>query len=276
MDLVKVNSEIKKTIYDELFSFFDQLFGREQQKLLTQADIELALSKVSDALAKKLDLLPGSEVGNAGQNALRSFFSQLFRGKETAIVDRAGLEGILEGAASAVEQMVQQGIAAKFIDDRLRRDLAAAGIDYPRAFSTPQADEKAISRLRNAGMWPHTFNESGLPVVFAALAKSSAVVTFAEGGNGAMKQGSPVEALERLMRWLSRNVSQPDLENAGFAARRRGTVPVAFKESHGGRIDYASVLLAEAAQDRATEKQVPFGQALRELREEGFLERLRR
>lgn len=123
----------------------------------------------------------------------------------------------------------------------------------------------AISKLKAANKWVPAFDEMKVPAIFTELASSSAKVTFGEGDKKTEK--APLQVFTEFLEALPKIV--PTSEIAKAAAKTSGTL-VKFNEPAGGTatIDSDSVELAEAATELSTKEKIPFGDALKRVREQ--------
>jgi hypothetical protein len=124
--------------------------------------------------------------------------------------------------------------------------------------------EGAIAKLKAEKKYINAFDKMGVPQIFAELAKSEVKVTFGEGDKKVEKP--MVEVFADFFRGIGEIV--PSAEIAKGAAKA-GKV-LNFNEGRGIGLDEGSVQMKEAASKRATEKKITFGEALKQLRSEGF------
>lgn len=105
----------------------------------------------------------------------------------------------------------------------------------------------AIGRLKAAGKWEPGFERAGLAQVFREAGRSHAIVTVRT--TAGIRKQSVLRALESLVAEV--------------------VPPKNLRDSHLV-VDSCSRAFAEAADERARKREISFGDAMRELRSEGF------
>lgn len=189
---------------------------------------------------------------------IRSFFSELFKGKEAAAAPAFDEAALAKKISDAVDA------ATKPLKDRLATFSEKAATD-----STKAAADAAIAKVKAAQRWIPAFDKMGLPALFTELAKSTATVEFSEKRDGkdvTTKKGL-AEIFAEFLCGLPELVPGGDITKSMSSAAAKG---VRFNESKGVVLDMDSVEFSEAARKRSAEKKIDLGVAMRELRAEGW------
>lgn len=150
-----------------------------------------------------------------------------------ADVTRIATEAATKAAADAVKP-VQAKLDATELRFAEREKLIGTAETRARGGA-------AVARLKAAGKWVPAFEQMGLSLVFAELAKTTETIEFGEG-DGKKKQ-TPLDTLVNFMEGLSKIVPGGEM----YAGQKGGTVP-AVKGINPGRmsVDANSVQFAEA------------------------------
>jgi len=192
------------------------------------------------------------EIKRSIMDGIREFFS----GDKKA--PKFSEEDLQQRVAEALKPL--QTKVTEFTEAEKKRQAADSGA------ARTKAAETAIARVKEKKRWLPAFDKLGLPQLFSELAKSDVKVTFGEGDKKTEK--TLVDVFADFMCALPEMVPGGELVLDGHRAARKSTVK--FNESKSIDIDLASVELRDAAQKRSAERKISFGEALRELRAEGF------
>lgn len=179
---------------------------------------------------------------------IKDFFAETFGGKgepKTFSEDdvkrvAAEITAPLQAKIDSLETDLKNQ-ATKFAE----RETALAGGELK------QRADAAIGKLRTAGKWVPAFDKMGLDVLFAELAKSTTTVEFGEGD--AKKKVTPLEIQVQFMESLPRIVPAGRVFEGGRTAPAKGAT---------------GDPLTDAANARAREKNITFGEALAQIAEE--------
>jgi hypothetical protein len=227
------------------------------------ADVKLASFSAGafQAIDFKEDDVDGTEISRSITQSLKEFFSELFKGKKVVELSDADQAKALETAMAAVIKPLQDQ------HTKLQQEFA----EYKKTVETSAAThsqttfaEKQVQRVKDAKRWIPAFDKMGLSQIFGELAKATAKVSFGEGDKKVEKL--PAEAFADFMIGLGEIVPMGELVRA--EARRSGKL-VQFTEPSRGEIDQQSVSLAEAAMKLSKDKNISYGDALRQVRRSG-------
>jgi len=176
----------------------------------------------------------------------------------------------LESAIAAAVKPLQDAntkLSQEFADYKkeTEKNTAAATTQAQAAFA-----EKQIQRVKDGRRWLPAFDKMGLPQIFTELSKVTSKVSFGEGDKKVEKPAA--ELFADFIIGLGEFV--PTGELAPNATRRTGKL-VQFNEpsaKSGAVVDEHSVSLAEAATKLSRDKNIPYGDALRQVRASGEFE----
>lgn len=203
------------------------------------------------------------------RQAVADFFEKHFPGGQqgTALLEPGtGNPDIAEQLKEALKPFEQKfsEIEKRLDEEKKARDAAASttAIAGQAAFA-----EKQMQRVKDQGRWIPAFDKMGLPQIFAELSKSPGKVSFGEGDK---KQEKPIaEVFADFMCALPKIVPLGEIAAAG--AGKGGAKVVQFNEPVNAHtvIDQGSVSMAEAARKLSQEKNIPYGDALTQVRRSG-------
>lgn len=155
--------------------------------------------------------------------------------------------------------------ATKPLQDKINAFEASRTAATEKAKTFAQVAKDKIAEITKLGKWLPAFDNMKLPEVFAALASSETVITFGEGE--AKKDKPVIDVFTEFMANLPKLVPDGKLitDPATPAAK-----PVTFNAAPGIELDQDSVLFAEACTKRASEKNITFSAAMKQLTDEGW------
>ncbi|SRR6266481_3130144 len=239
------------------------------------ADVKLASFSSGEFQAiefKEEDQVDVKEISQGITDSLKQFFSEFFKGNKFSDsgADDHGAK-IGKAVSDALKPLQDQHDALQAKHDALKKQLDDQNKSSADAKSQSDSEDYAESqmlRVKNAKAWIPAFEKMGASQIFAELAKIQNTVTFGEGDKKVEKK--PAEALADFMISLGKIVPMGEL--AGQHTRTTGNL-VKFTESKtGASVDERSVALAEAATKLSKEKNIPYGQALTQVRQSGEFE----
>jgi hypothetical protein len=230
------------------------------------ADVKLSAGGDATTIEFKEEEMDAEQIGKSVTQSLKEFFTELFKGKKVVELNDGDQAKAIEAAIKAATAPME----AKFTELETQLKAANTKLAANDAAAATQGQvtlaETQIARVKTARRWVPAFDKMGLPQIFAELAKSAAKVSFGEGDKKTEKPA--VEAFADFMIGLKEIV--PSGEIAGGAQRTRGTL-VKFNEAPNAHtaIDQESVGLAEAAKKLSIEEKIPYGDALKRVRNSG-------
>jgi hypothetical protein len=277
--------QAKKLIVAALTKFFDALFTRAtERRVLNSGDMEAADAAVREAVEAKFD--PEPHLTGAISSALRVAFDKLLGKSRRVAITREQLDSFVDRVAGDVLSAVDA-------------ELNSMQPGFSEAFA-------AVQRLRDAGLWSQAMERSGLFAVFCAAAaptKEGYLPTIARTEADLAERGVPrckslLRAIEDLVAYVAprmrsgisidpaseifceaaRRLAQRRkipfgeamcvLRQAGFTVHADGTTSYEIDVTNAGRlaVDAASVEMAKAAVQRSIELDIPYVEALQEVR----------
>jgi hypothetical protein len=277
-ETIITSEQARDLVVAALTSFFNGLLpAGEERRVLTSEDFDAARVAVENAMKKQYG--PHHAFLYAVDSALMNSFSNILSkaGESSGvIVSRGQMTPVITQAAGEVKDRVEAAIQS------MQPGFAEA--------------HEAIGRLKRAGKWSRSYEIAGLHRVFREAAKSASTIAVQTSSGSRMM--STLQALEALIAELpSGEASAPSIKSslifadaADELARKRGiSFGAALRElravgftveddgttsnipnanlSHGIKLDQDSVELAETARSRSSELGIPYGDALRDVRQ---------
>ncbi len=192
-----------------------------------------------------------AETKSIGEQVKDALVSLLGIGGGPKTFAESDVTRIATEAATAAAAPLQAKIASLETDLKnstakfAERETALAGGEVK------QRATEAVTRLKSKGHWVPAFDKQGLPLVFDELAKITTTVEFGEGDQ--KKKVTPLETLVLFMESFPKIVPGGRVVEGGGASRGKGTT---------------GDPLTDAAKARQKEKNITFGEALKEIAEE--------
>jgi hypothetical protein len=212
----------------------------------------------------------GNEIKKAfseSMDSLKTFFSELFKGKKIVDLNEGDQGKAMEAAVEKALKPLQDSytnLEKQFSDYKKEAEKRATTIT---AQEQTQFAEAQIARVKaQTGRWVPAFDKMGVPAIFAALATSAVTVEFGEGDKKTKKPLAEVFA-DFL-------IGLGELVPGGVLVQpqqRTGTNLVQFNEPSSRYlvVDTDSVALAEAATQLSLKEKITYGEALNRVRASG-------
>ena len=197
------------------------------------------------------------------QKSFLETLKEFFGGKrpEAAAFSSEEVDKRVKEATKAFEAKVAE-LTTQFNEQKTAAEKAATAA---ASAASSQLASDAVKDLKAKQRWVPAFDKMGVPEIFAELAKSPAKVSFGEGDK--KKEKTLLQVFADFLAGLPEIVPVGEIAGAAASAKKGGA---RFNEATGIVLDMASVALRDAAKKRAQESKISFGEALAQLRSEGF------
>jgi len=195
---------------------------------------------------------------------IRNYFAELFGKKaEPATFSEADMNAKIAAMQKDMQGKMAEAIEA--VKKEFAESAKKAG-EQTAAAKVAASKEKVktfIEGRRAAGQWVPAFDEAGLPAVLEHLAVDGGTVKFGETG-----KEKEVETYELLANFFEKGL--PAIVPVGALKLKtpKGGKVLKFNETSGIGMKEGSDVLAQRAEQIATERKIGFGEALRAAREE--------
>ncbi|HKV94892.1 MAG TPA: hypothetical protein VJW20_20270 [Candidatus Angelobacter sp.] len=217
--------------------------------------------------AEKENEMDNEQIKKSFMEALKEFFGIGVTPKLNLSDDDQAKK--LEAAvAAAIKPLQDQNTKLQQQFDDLKKDA-----DKRQQSATAQTQqafgEKQIARLKDKRRWLPAFDKMGLPAIFTELEKIETKISFGEGDKKTEKPAA--EAFADFLEGLGEIVPIGEITHS---QRTNGKL-VKFNEPNpksGSVVDEQSHAMAEAATRLAKDKNISYGEALRQVRASGEFE----